>query len=61
MGDFLTPNRRKAIYMIVATLAFALTAFGIITQDQLDQWLQSASGVVALLTTLLAAANVPKA
>lgn len=58
MKDFFTPARRKAIYAVVATAAIALVAFGVITQDQLDQWLQSASGIVAFLAMILAAANV---
>lgn len=58
MKDFFTPNVRKAIYAIVATASIALVAFGVITQDQLDQWMQSASGVIAFLAMVLAAANV---
>jgi len=58
MKDFFTPARRKAIYAVVATAAIALTAFGVVTQDQLDQWIQSASGVIAFLSLILAAANV---
>lgn len=60
MDQYLTPKVRKAIYVIVAAAAVALTTFGVITQDQLDQWLQTASGVVAFLVTVLAAANVPR-
>lgn len=56
--DLFSPAKRKAIYGVVAAAAIALVAFGVITQDQLDQWLQSASGVVAFLAMILAAANV---
>ena len=56
--DFFTPEKRKAIYIIVAAGAAALTAFGIVTQDQLDQVVQNVSGIIALLTALLAAFNV---
>ena len=58
IAKFFTPARRKAIYVVVAAGAFALTAFGVITQDQLAQWTQSASGVIAFLATLMAALNV---
>jgi hypothetical protein len=57
IAAWFTPPRRKAIYVIVAAGAFALTAFGVVTQDQLAQWTQSASGVVAFLATLMAALN----
>jgi hypothetical protein len=59
LKDLLSPAKRKAIYAVVAAVAVALVAFGIITQDQLDQWVQSASGVVAALAMLLAMGNVP--
>lgn len=58
LKDLFSPGKRKAIYGIVAAAAVALVAFGVITQDQLDQWLQSASGVVAALALILAAGNV---
>ncbi len=58
MFDFLTPPVRKAIYGLVAAGAIALVAFGVVTQDQLDQWVQSASGVIAALAAILALANV---
>ena len=58
IAAWFTPNRRKAIYGIVAAGAFALTAFGVVSQDQLDQWVQNASGVIAFLTALLALFHV---
>lgn len=58
LKDLFSPGKRKAIYGVVAAGAIALVAFGVVTQDQLDQWLQSASGVVAFLAMILAAANV---
>jgi uncharacterized membrane protein HdeD (DUF308 family) len=57
--SWFTPPRRKAIYALVVVGAGALTAFGVITQDQLNQWVQSASGIVATLAALLALVNVP--
>jgi predicted flap endonuclease-1-like 5' DNA nuclease len=55
--DWFTPPRRKAIYGLVAAGAVALTAFGIITDEQLAQWTQSASGVIAALATFMAFLN----
>ena len=58
IAAFFTPPRRKAIYGLVTAGALALTAFGIVTQDQLSQWVQSASGIIATLTALMALFNV---
>ena len=58
LKDLFSPGKRKAIYGVVAAVAVVLVAFGVITQDQLDQWIQSASGVVAALAMLLAMGNV---
>ena len=58
LRDLLSPGKRKAIYGIVAAVAVALVAFGIITQEELDQWIQTACGVVAALAMLLAMGNV---
>lgn len=52
-----TPSRRKAIYGLVAAGSIALTAFGVVTQDQLAQAVQTASGVIATLATLMAFVN----
>ena len=53
-----TPKKRKAIYAIVAVCAASLVTFGVISQDQLNSTIQNVSGVIAMLTALLAAANV---
>lgn len=58
LRDLFSPAKRKAIYGIVAAAAVALVAFGVITQEQLDQWIQTASGIVAALALILAAGNV---
>jgi hypothetical protein len=57
IAAWFTPPRRKAIYGLVAAGAVALTAFGVVTQDQLAQWTQSASGVIAALATFMAFLN----
>ena len=54
---FLTPARRQAIYAVVAVCATALVIFGVISQDQLDGIVQNIAGIVAALTTLMAALN----
>jgi hypothetical protein len=53
-----TPARRKAIYGVVGAGAAALVVFGVVSQDQLNQWVQNASGIIAALTALLALLNV---
>ncbi len=58
LRDLFSPGKRKAIYGIVAAAAVAMVAFGVVTQEQLDQWIQSASGIVAALAMILAAGNV---
>lgn len=54
---FLTPARRKAIYAVVAVLAAALVAFGLVTQEQMDALVQLIAGIIAALTALMAALN----
>ena len=52
-----TEPRRKAIYGLVAAGSIALTAFGVVSQEQLAQWVQTASGVIAALATVMAFVN----
>ena len=52
-----TPARRKAIYGLVAAGSIALTAFGVVSEEQLAQWVQTAAGVIAALSTLMAFVN----
>ena len=56
--DWFTPPKRKAIYGLITAGAIALTVFGVVTQDQLTQWIQSAAGIIAALGALLALFNV---
>jgi len=58
VAAFFTPSRRKAVYGVVAAGTFALVTFGVVTQDQLNLYVQQASGVIAVLTTLMALLNV---
>ena len=58
MSKWFTPARRKAIYGIVAAGSVALVAFGVITDDQLNEAVQQAASVIAALAALLALVNV---
>ena len=58
MSKWFTPSRRKAIYGIVAAGSVALVAFGVITDDQLNEAVQQAASVIAALAALLALVNV---
>ena len=57
----LTPKIRKTIYAAVAAVLLALTVFGVIDQDQSNAVLDAVVQVLALLSLLLAAKNVPTA
>ena len=57
---FLTPARRQAVYSIVAIVAAALVIFGVVSQDQLNSAIQVIAGVIAALTSLMAALNTNK-
>ena len=54
-----SPTVRRYIYLAVAAIVAALVVTGVITQDQVDQWVQTTVALVAILGNLLAAANVP--
>lgn len=54
---FLTPERRKVIYGIVAALAALLVVFGVVSQEQLNTVIQNVTAVVTLLVSLMAALN----
>ena len=51
----LTPERRKAIYAVVAALLGLGTVFGLATPDQSGQWLDVADKVLGLVALVLAA------
>lgn len=57
----LTPKIRKSIYAVVAAVLLALVLFGVISQDQSNAVLDAVVQVLALLSLLLAAKNVPTA
>ena len=57
INRYLTPARRKAIYGIVTAAVAAALAFGLVTTDQLSSAVQAVLGIVAALTTLMAALN----
>lgn len=58
---WLTPNRRKAIYVFAAAVGTLLVALGVVTPDMIDKGTDAlgiVAGAVLALTNLLAALNV---
>lgn len=53
----LTPERRKAIYGIVAALLAVGVAYGFVAPEQSAQWLDVADKLLGLVTLLLAASH----
>lgn len=53
----LTPERRKAIYGVVAALLAVGTAYGVVVPEQSAQWLDVADKVLGLVALLLAASH----
>lgn len=52
---------RRYIYLAIAAIAAVLIVTGVITQDQVNEWVQLTVGLVAILGNVLAAANTPPA
>ena len=62
-----TPNRwvpdpviRRYLYGVVVALIPVLVAFGVVSPDSVQVWLNVAAAVLGLGTTTLAIANTPK-
>lgn len=53
----LTPERRKAVYAVVAALLGLGTVYGLATPEQSAQWLDVADKVLGLVALLLAASH----
>ena len=53
----LTPERRKAIYGVVAALLGLGAVYGLATPEQSAQWLDVADKVLGLVALLLAASH----
>lgn len=53
----LTPERRKAIYGIVAALLAVGVAYGFVAPEQSAQWLDVADKLLGLVALLLAASH----
>ena len=53
----LTPERRKAIYGVVAALLAIGVAYGFVTPEQSAQWVDVADKVLGLVALLLAASH----
>jgi len=58
INKFLTPNKRKAIYGVVAALVVALVAFDVVSPDDLSGTLQSIVAILGGLASILAFVNV---
>ena len=58
INKFLTPNKRKAIYGLVAALIAALIAFDVISPNDLSDSLGSIIMVLGGLASLMAFFNV---
>lgn len=56
-----SPAVRRYIYLAIAAIAAVLIVTGVITQDQVNEWVQLTVGLVAILGNVLAAANTPPA
>lgn len=50
----LTPDRRKALYGVVAAVQAALTAAGVVTGEQASMWRQVGEHLAAIITLLVA-------
>lgn len=53
----LTPERRKAVYGVVAALLAIGVAYGFVTSEQSSAWLDVADKVLGLVALLLAASH----
>ena len=53
----LTPQRRKAIYGIVAALLALGVAYGLLTPEQSGQWMDVADKALGLLALVMAASH----
>lgn len=58
---FLTPARRKALYVLLAAVLGAAAAFGVVTADQADAILTQLDKILGAVALILAAGNVEKA
>ena len=55
--SFFSPEKRKAIYGIVAAASIALVAFGILSQEDIDSATTTVTQVITALVTLMAFVN----
>lgn len=53
----LTPERRKAVYAVVAALLGLGAVYGLATPDQVHAWLDVADKVLGLIALVLAASH----
>lgn len=57
---FLSPEKRKAIYLFVAALTGIAVVFGVVSQSDIDKLVISITSILDLLAALMAAANTNK-
>lgn len=55
------PAIRKAIYGVVVAVGAVLVVVGLISQDQLNTWLELIGNIIMIGTGSLALVNTPKA
>lgn len=54
-----SPEARQYIYLAVAIILAGLVVFGLITEEQIAEWVRITLEILAVGATLLAARNVP--
>ena len=54
-----SPTVRRYIYLGIVAIVATLVVAGVITQDQVNEWVQLTVGFLAVLGNVLAAANTP--
>lgn len=60
MTDFLTPQVRKAIYIVVGALLAVLVVFNLVDSAQVPDILNVIGALLGVSASALAAPNVPK-
>ena len=57
LWPLLTPERRKAVYAVVAALLGCGAVYGLASPDQVSAWLNVADKVLGLIALVLAASH----
>lgn len=59
--EWFTPARRKAVYLVLATVLGLAATFGWISTEQVEGFLTQVDKILGAVALLLAASNVEKA